>query len=313
MSEQLYSCPKCKRENFTARGLRAHVCPANGKKPLGKAAVEVLISTTSPKAIAPAGAKPLTLATLEILPPAHSGPVNVDAEMGAQLTEQFHRATGGMVEVLKFGAMMIQMEASFDSARGAKSHEGSGRFAKGTGFKGWLKEHAPEVKEGTAYRLRAVTESIATQYEQIVGPKVAKQFALSALVTTPADQLPKPAADKQLQLFDYVRGTSQRSWLDQFKPATARGGNTYERGGGKGKPKKLTAEQAAKISRDLCLNGSQTLAAIHKDAAYTVLTDAELDGLIDHCDEVHKAALAWRKLTKAQRTEALAARIADAK
>lgn len=305
--EPLFSCPRCQAPNFTRRGLRSHVCRKNGRKPLPKAEVDAAPAQGTSKALVPAGAKTVTLSTLDVLPPVPTG--NPDAEMGAQLTEQYHRATGGMVEVLKFGAMMIQMEEAFDSARGAK-HEGRGRYAKGSGFKGWLKEHAPDIKEGTAYRLRAVTESIAERYETIVGAKTAKQFALPALVTTPREQLPEAAAAKQLDLFNYVAGTSQRSWLDQFKPASDKGGKTYERDGKKGKRAKLTAEQATKLLHDLCSGGAASLKTIHDKQAYIVLNDAELDGLIDHCTEVANAAAAWRKLTKAERKEALGERMA---
>lgn len=161
------------------------------------------------------------------------------ASFAAALTEQYHLATRGMIEVLRFGAMMIQLEETL-SARGQ-----GGNGIKGEGVKGWLQQHAPEVARTTAYRLKAVAEGVQREYLGIVGAKVARQFSLPALVTTPASDLPDAARAKQMELFDYVAGTSQRSWLDRFKPAPRIGGRTYERTGGKGQRHEDTPQQAA--------------------------------------------------------------------
>ena len=139
-----------------------------------------------------------------------------DALLGAQLTEQYHRATGGMVEVLKFGAMLMRLEELL-SPRVDSKHSGSGRFAKGTGLKAWLAEHAPDVSVSTAKRLKAVAENVALEYKDIVGAKVAKQITLADLACTPSEELSEPMRAKQMELFDFVRGTSQRSWLPAFR------------------------------------------------------------------------------------------------
>lgn len=41
MSKPLLTCPWCKTPNFTERGLRAHRCPATGRKPLGPHAIRL--------------------------------------------------------------------------------------------------------------------------------------------------------------------------------------------------------------------------------------------------------------------------------
>lgn len=214
-TEPLFTCPHCGQANFTRRGLRSHWCDALGKEGKSRAITkdEWSAIVDPPKALA------------VITPKEH-------AEMGAQLTEQYHKAVGAMPEILRFGAMMIRLEETL-SARG----QGSGNGVKGDGVKGWLTEHAPEVSRATAYRFRDVTLAIAEDYAQLVGPKVAKQFALPDLVTADPKKLPESARKKQLALFAYVSGTSQRSWLDKMRPIKARGGNTYERGGAKGKRK----------------------------------------------------------------------------
>jgi hypothetical protein len=147
-----------------------------------------------------------------------------DALKGAQLTAQYHRATGGMKEVVIFGAMMMLLREEYPelaqkggdrkskSTRGLRSEDEPITLSK------WLETHAPEVKRTTALRFLHVTQAIAEDYAQIVGPKIAKTISLQQLVTTPADDLQPQAAAKQLELFEWVNGTSQRSWLDRFSP-----------------------------------------------------------------------------------------------
>lgn len=232
-----------------------------------------------------AGAREITLGDLDVMPPARKGPANPDAEMGEELTAQYHRATGGMVEVLKFGAMMIEFEHTLesDSTRGVAPKSGSPK-TKGTGFKAWLKEHAPDIKEGTAYRLKAVTESIVVDYESIVGKKIAKAYSLPALVNSSTDELPADVAAKQLELFNFVSGTSQRSWLDRFKPAPRLGGKTYERDGVKGVRKELPADHEMRVAVDLWTPTMRFLAedGLH-EKTWAHLPDAmmrELKGLL---------------------------------
>lgn len=147
-----------------------------------------------------------------------------DALKGQQLTEQYHRATGGMKEVIIFGAMMMQLREEHPemtkrgnpklqmSKRGQLENEAPLPLSK------WLETYAPQVKRTTALRFLHVTEAINGNYAEIVGAKVAKLISLPDLVTKPAAELPAGCEAKQLELFEFVNGTSQRSWLDMFSP-----------------------------------------------------------------------------------------------
>lgn len=139
-----------------------------------------------------------------------------DQAAGAALTGQYHRAVSGMREVLIFGAMLMQIEESCVQ-RGHNSAT-RGPTAKGQGLKGWLEANAPDISRPTALRFLGITKAIAADYQSIVGARVAKKFDLPALVLTDKADLPEEAQLKQGELFDYVSGTSQRSWLDRFKP-----------------------------------------------------------------------------------------------
>ncbi len=165
------------------------------------------------------GAK-LIPANFEVLPPNQTEPGVV--EICRAIADQYPRAVGAMREVIVLGAMVSKLRDIL-SARGD-----SGNGIKGDGMKGLLAEHAPDVNLSTAYRFEAVFMSVANDYVDIVGAKVATQFPLADLILTPADQLPKHASSKQLLLFKYVEGTSQRSWLDKVSPPPERrGGNRH--------------------------------------------------------------------------------------
>ena len=55
--------------------------------------------------VAPGTLSPSTLATLDA-----ASRADADTYLGQQLTAQYHRATGGMTEVLRFGGMMMQLQ-----------------------------------------------------------------------------------------------------------------------------------------------------------------------------------------------------------
>lgn len=163
------------------------------------------------------------------------------AVFAGQFTDQYRRAVGGMVEVLKFGAMMMLLERALSTREDRKALRG--RNSKGEGVKGWLEEHAPDVNRQTAYRFKNVAEAIAEEaYVSVVGVKIAREWDLPLLIFTPDAELPEAAKAKQLELFEFVQGTSQRSWLDQMRPPRGRGGNTYVRENGKGQRQPATEE-----------------------------------------------------------------------
>jgi len=86
-----------------------------------------------------------------------------------------------------------------------------GRGKKG-GVSEWLRIHAPEINKHKAFRFLHVAQSVAGKFE------LPKKISFAELASKPAADLPKALQKKQLELWDFVNGTSQRSWLDQFTP-----------------------------------------------------------------------------------------------
>lgn len=223
------------------------------------------------------------------------------ALMCQQIAEQYPRSVAAMPEVLKLGAMAMRLRAFLISACGNKKLP-RGRNSDG-GLSALLAEHAPEVRLSVLYRFEEIAKAIALEYEQVVGKKIARQFSLPELVTTPAEKLPALAQAKQLELFDYVSGTSQRSWLDTIRPPKRVGGNQYERDGSKGLRYKPTTAELISNFRERCVAAGELVHLVTENSAFCVLNDADLDGLIAILDRAQSAAAAWRKKTKAEREQ----------
>lgn len=244
--------------------------------------------------------------TLSLVPSLPSVPSDA-AALGSQLTAQYHRAVSGMREVLIFGAMLKQVEQQLAPSVHVRTLGGkmAGSEREGGGLKGWLERHAPEISRPTALRFLGVTEAIAEDYKQIVGAKVANAYDLPSLVLADASTLDAHAALMQGELFDYVSGTSQRSWLDRYKPAPEGGG-----GGGPGRPKlktddELTPEEAAALVEGaLRKEISEVMDSVERFTRkkyFQVWNDAELDYASVLLHAATDAVDAWRKLPKGKR------------
>ena len=224
------------------------------------------------------------------------GTLSEDALMGQQLTDQYQKAVGGMTEVLKFGAMMMALRKHIESTRGLDHATTTGRGAKydaGTGVTAWLKDFAPEIKKATAYRFLHVAEAVAERF-QLPG-----KISFVELATRSADDLPAKLQKKQLKLWEFVNGTSRKSWLDMFKPEGRRGGHHPRQG-----PPKTAEEMHAEVVKQWrveILQHADRCEQFLSEGHHKLLNDAELDHVADNLERHLTAIRAWRKMTKAQR------------
>lgn len=136
------------------------------------------------------------------------------AMMGKQFAEQYQRAINAMPEVLKFGVMVMHVEKVIHG--GSLSDGKQGRGKKG-GLRDWIRTHAPDVPLANAIRFRDVARGIESRYAEIVGYKCAKAMELTDLVAADPAKLDAATAKKRTALFDFVSGTSQKSWLDAIR------------------------------------------------------------------------------------------------
>lgn len=226
-----------------------------------------------------------------------------DTVVGKQLTDQYKLAVSGMREVLIFGCMLMQVENTLSnvdkvSARG-KAMTGNG--VKGGGLKGWLETYAPEISRATAYRFLGITKAISGEYQQIVGKQVAKQFALPDLVLAPADALPPDAQLKQGELFSYVAGTSQRSWLDVYAEKEKPEKKTPASGAGADLTPEQEFDATLKAMKSAVGELMDDLDRFTGHEKFQILNDAELDLALQILARAAKAISAWRTLPKGKR------------
>lgn len=269
---------------------------------------------TKPHALALA--TPATLATLD----------SPDfASMGKEFSAQYQRAINAMPEVLRFGVMVIQIEKVIRGGSLSPGKEGRGK--KG-GLREWIRTHAPDVPLANAIRFRDVARGIEIRYAEIVGGKVAKAFDLPALVGSDPASLDPATAKKRATLFDFVSGTSQKSWLDQIRAPKA------DDGGGAGgarharcphcegilrskataicphckKPtgeEAPTPEQQQKEARARISEWADTLISDSKISTklWRFLRDDQLAGLAAHLRGFSGEIEAWLKTPKQKRAE----------
>jgi len=214
--------------------------------------------------------------------------VSEDAILASQLTEAFLLANNAMAHIVRFGAMMWMLEHKL-SARGQFTKGGRGK--KG-GVSEWLRINAPEINKQKAFRFLYVAMAVAGKFE------LAGKVSFAELATRPADELPPALAKKQLELWDFVNGTSQRSWLDQFSPGL-RGGAT-EGGRSKKTPEEQLAEEI-EAARQLTREAISGFAIFAEDGRYKYLNDAELDNLVLAAEEALGLLKTWQATPKRDR------------
>jgi hypothetical protein len=196
--ETLFTCPECGRGGFTNAGLMRHVC-----KPTKE--------TTE-------------LAVVPDLSPAEGE--TAYEQMGAQLTDQYRKAVEGMRAVVRFGAMLMQVQDELET--GPRVGQFSGGRGKEGGLREWLRTYATDVPYATACRYLAVAEAVR---EVCNLPASIKQdpAKFAAFVQASPEALEEKLQAKQLTLWEEVDGSSQRSWMDRLKARKTPGGKTHRK------------------------------------------------------------------------------------
>lgn len=238
----------------------------------------------------------ITLRDLDVLPPMKpvalkdlTVPQLAEAYRGLNAAEEHYEKLSGICATMK-GIVLCEAKAKIPHG----------------GFLKWLEATFPKTRKTAAQYMRLAGEFgknnpkvtfAALQTDLLATLEAAKGAELD---------LAHPLVSK---VADWVKGRSAYQLLLDLGSHRA-GGKTYERDGEKGKREQLTAEEAEELLKTICTNGAEHLAAIHKEHAFIVLNDAELDGLVDHCTQVLEDVRAWRKLSKAERKESLGAAVA---
>ncbi len=223
-----------------------------------------------------------------------------DALMGKQLTEQYQLAVNGTAQVVRFGAMLMALRQHLlNSTRGVKLPRGSNSDG---GVKAWLKEFAPEVKESTAYRFLHVAEAVAKDFQ------LPAKVSFIEIATSPTSQLPENLQQKQSELWDFVNGTSQRSWLDRFVPAKPLDREKLTALVSKALPK--TPEDVEAMRRAEVMEAFATVDRIIDHHDWHHLTDDQIRTALDIFGRWVKEAKEYIAIPRAERVAAKLKRLA---
>ncbi|NLA81022.1 MAG: hypothetical protein GX853_09845, partial [Chloroflexi bacterium] len=159
--------------------------------------------------------------------------------MSAALDAQWSRAQQGLVEIIRFGAMLSQVARQLEAPTRSPAGErvpGHG-WNKGTGLKAWLAEHCPTINYKTAYGYMVAANGLARE------ARLAADVPLLSLMGE--DPIPEPRAEKlRARVFSILEGAS----LSLLKAAATSSPPPLPTGGprdGAGRPPKDTDPNAA--------------------------------------------------------------------
>ncbi|MGN1324771.1 MAG: hypothetical protein ACI4YA_00285 [Candidatus Spyradenecus sp.] len=152
----------------------------------------------------------------------------------ALLTTQYRKAVNGLYEAYRFGQMLAQVKArleqfSGDAACGTARETTVGNngnalaapgWNAGTGLRGWLAEHCPEINYSTARRFLAIAEktnlALAAQGELAHGEEeAASRYPLTAKSEHSEELCQHSSAcePSEQAVRDFLEGKSQRAVL----------------------------------------------------------------------------------------------------
>jgi hypothetical protein len=194
-----------------------------------------------------------------------------DAEVGQKLTALYHEAQAAELAILRFGAAFWAVEQGVNATRGVNSPKrGPGSY----GFANWLRDHAPEIAEGTARRYRDIAEATAERFK-IEDP--VRVFSLPAAELAPAE------AKQQAKVIDFMAGHSMRGiqmelgLIDRPKPKKLPAEEEADR---------IKAEEAAYAAR----GEERPIDCVH------VLTDTEREWWLGLTQPNRRAYNAWHPM-----------------
>jgi hypothetical protein len=174
-------------------------------------------------------------------------------------------------------------------------------------FTPWLKKNFPKSHQIATTRMRIANDFLGKMKPQFHFEAEQLLFTDFARLLEAEKESPlatdSPIVDAVAKFVDGRSFSQLRDALPMHMP----GGKTYERDGNKGRRITATPEAALRALRTLCIDGAKQAKVIYEQRAFMALeSDGELDGLINHFEEVAKLAKAWRDMTAAQRAEIFA-------
>jgi len=168
--------------------------------------------------------------------------------------EQYRKAVAGVVEMVRFGAMLLEVESCL-TCETARRNQHSDET-----LKGWLTVNCPEVNYKTAMRFKGLAMQVR---ESCKLPK-----ATSLLLCLPGDDDAGEAVSAEVakargQVHELLDGRSARQLMFAFASESPKGGVL----GGAGLKRAPTTEERASLAWQVGIDQCQYLTGWAKDSA----------------------------------------------
>jgi hypothetical protein len=195
-----------------------------------------------------------------------------------QITEQYRKAVSGCLEMIRFGAMMIEVESGLERDGQPNQHSGET-------LKSWLEDNCPAINYKTALRFKGLAEGLqfhlripdswplrlalpsATDQETEINADLAGELGIK----------PKRLAQMRKEIWDFLEGKSARQLVFDFGCA-----ETAPKGGDRRSGLKMTEEEkhhrAIEMARNIWLESLETLLGEARVCKSLMLFD---EGLLD--------------------------------
>lgn len=103
-----------------------------------------------------------TLPVVEVLPAVELLPGDIGIFSPEMVICQYKRAIGGTLEIIRFGAMLIEIDNCLTRAGGKSRNHPSG---DGDSLKGWMDEHCPTINYKTAIRYKTLAMGLQSEFK----------------------------------------------------------------------------------------------------------------------------------------------------
>jgi len=198
------------------------------------------------------------------------------------VTAQYKRAIAGALEMLRFGAMLIEVDMSLTR----ETHKG-GCFQTGETIKAWLETNCPDINYKTAMRFKSLADGMRDYCQ--VPARLPLTLALpTADGATHVDDLPDNVNKERIvkiqqKIWEMVEGTSARQLQFRFETES-------KPKGGARPAKEVTVENIkADLHRREWIHQVNTLYDMMRDKTYIYLEQGQMKQLDELLMDVRTA------------------------
>lgn len=149
----------------------------------------------------------------ELLPPENKAIQT--SHTPSDVTAQYRRAISGTLEMLRFGAMLVEIDADL-----RKEAHGNQHISGNGGLQKWLESNCPDINYKTAMRFKHLADGLQREFN--IPAKVSLLSALpeadgTTLVPASVQESKRnKVMDIQAEIWEFVQGKSARQLLFDF-------------------------------------------------------------------------------------------------